>query len=330
MSCTLAEYADYCRLPASFLRSVFNVGDHPLGGIELPYSLTFGDGRPVHRRHRLKPQTDGGEYSKGDGRFTWQNGSHVAHLLYGQQLINGDTNDIVLVEGESDVHVLTYALVPAVGLPGAQIFGHEEQLRWLGRFQRIFVVHEPGDAGNRLIAKVRASPLACKAYAVRLGEHKDPRGMWTSGPETFRQRWDAAVVAATPLWKRDGDEPTAAVVQQAPEFSEEALALTFAREHADDLRHCDGFGRWYLWDRRWVADEKRAVFTMARTLCRAQAERALRIIPKEAAARNEAKRLASRSTVANVVDLARCDARLVASSAFDPDAMLFNTPEGTV
>lgn len=129
---------------------------------------------------------------------------------------------------------------------------------------------------------------------------------------------------------RDSGEGAWSDGSEAPEFSEEALALAFAREHADDLRHCDGFGRWYLWDRRWVVDEKRNVFTMARTLCRAQAERALRTIPKETAARNEAKRLASRSTVASVVDLARCDACLaVASHAFDPDPTVFNTLEGT-
>ena len=97
------------------------------------------------------------------------------------------------------------------------------------------------------------------------------------------------------------------------------------------FRYCDEFARWYLWDNRWCHDKKRGVFTLARKLCRDAAGRALRQIPDKPHARREAKCLASNTTVASVISLARADERLaVASDEFDRNPMLANTPDGTI
>ena len=48
---TLQQYAEHCQVPAEFLRKTFDLCDHPLGGVELPY----GYGLPVKRRLRRSP-----------------------------------------------------------------------------------------------------------------------------------------------------------------------------------------------------------------------------------------------------------------------------------
>ncbi len=43
-----------------------------------------------------------------------------------------------------------------------------------------------------------------------------------------------------------------------PEHSDEALALRFAKKHANDARYVAQWDCWFLWDgRRWVKDETR-------------------------------------------------------------------------
>jgi putative DNA primase/helicase len=107
-------------------------------------------------------------------------------------------------------------------------------------------------------------------------------------------------------------------------YSEEALALLFAYEHADKLRYVAMWGKWFLWDGKvWREDETRKVFSLARLLCR-----------KEAATCNkpsERKRIASAKTRAAVVSLAGEDRRLAATiGQWDADRWLLNTPGGVV
>src|SRR5215831_17593219 len=80
----------------------------------------------------------------------------------------------------------------------------------------------------------------------------------------------------------------------APLFSQEALALDFAAQHADKLRYVDAWGKWLIWDgTRWRIDETLQVFSMARELCRATAA--------TSNATRERKELASAKTRAAVV-----------------------------
>jgi putative DNA primase/helicase len=110
----------------------------------------------------------------------------------------------------------------------------------------------------------------------------------------------------------------------APEFSEEALALEFAKRHADELRHVAAWNRWFIWDgTRWQMDETRKVFSLARTLCREMAA----AINKP----GERRRVASAKTRAAVVSLAGEDRRLAATiNQWDADPWLLNTPGGVV
>src|SRR5258708_34421736 len=58
----------------------------------------------------------------------------------------------------------------------------------------------------------------------------------------------------------------------SPEFSEDAIALHFAGEHAADLRYVAAWSKWMIWDgNRWSDDQTLAGFDEIRTACRAAA-----------------------------------------------------------
>ena len=110
---------------------------------------------------------------------------------------------------------------------------------------------------------------------------------------------------------------------QPPEFSDDALALSFADRHADKLRYVVKWS-WMLWSgTHWQSDGKLKHYDYARSICR-----------EAAASCNELKLqkgLASNKTVAAVVQMARSDHRLVSTvEAWDADPWLLNTPKGVI
>lgn len=111
-----------------------------------------------------------------------------------------------------------------------------------------------------------------------------------------------------------------------PPFSEEALALRFSQQYANELRYVSRWARWMRWDgMRWVDDDTLHVFDLARGVCRSASAEC-----GDAKKWNAAK-LASRSTSAAVERLAEADRRHAATaSQWDSDPWLLNTPTGTV
>jgi phage/plasmid-associated DNA primase len=109
-----------------------------------------------------------------------------------------------------------------------------------------------------------------------------------------------------------------------PAFTDEALALRFAEQHAGRIRFVDPWGRWLTWNgTRWEFDETLAAYDMVRAICRAASAECNR--------ENVAAALASAKTVAAVERLARSDRRLAATvDQWDRDPWLLNTPGGIV
>jgi putative DNA primase/helicase len=109
-----------------------------------------------------------------------------------------------------------------------------------------------------------------------------------------------------------------------PAFSDEALALSFAYEHAEKLRYIAAWSKWHVWEgKRWSADDTRLAFDKARRVCRKAA--------RECNQNNAAKTLASAKTVAAVERLATADRRLAATTdQWDADPWMLNTPGGVV
>jgi putative DNA primase/helicase len=122
---------------------------------------------------------------------------------------------------------------------------------------------------------------------------------------------------------RDADDELD-VEPRPPAFTDEALALRFAEQHADDLRYVAAWGRWLHWDGKvWRFDDTLAAFDHARAICRAAAAEC-----------NKAKIatvLASAKTVSAVERLAKADRRLAATvNQWDGDPWLLNTPDGVI
>lgn len=111
-----------------------------------------------------------------------------------------------------------------------------------------------------------------------------------------------------------------------PRHSEEALALRFSGQYADDLRYVANWNRWLSWDgMRWSEDDTLSVFDRVRAICRrassecADHERAT------------ALKLASSTTVSAVERLAKADRRHAAQvGQWDSHPWLLNTRAGTI
>jgi putative DNA primase/helicase len=108
-----------------------------------------------------------------------------------------------------------------------------------------------------------------------------------------------------------------------PTDSDESLALSFASEHADDLRHVAEMGRWLIWDgARWRPDRTAAAYYLVRAHLRNFAG---------AMHFQEARKVASAKTVAAVERMAKTDPRIATEAAmWDADPWILNTPGGVI
>jgi hypothetical protein len=109
--------------------------------------------------------------------------------------------------------------------------------------------------------------------------------------------------------------------EQAPEFSDEALALCFAEQHQAQLRYVAFWSKWLIWRTcRWIDDSTLHAFSLARQIARTQATAC--DFPRQAAA------IASAKTVAAIERLAKADRRIAAADdQWDADLCAFNTPK---
>ena len=109
----------------------------------------------------------------------------------------------------------------------------------------------------------------------------------------------------------------------APDLSEDQLALRFAEKHQHRLRHVAAWGKWFLFDgSTWREDATLMTMSWSRTICRDAAGEA---------GKRAAVAIGSSKTVAAVVSLARADRRLAATvDQWDTDPLLLNTPGGVV
>src|SRR5215208_3391713 len=109
-----------------------------------------------------------------------------------------------------------------------------------------------------------------------------------------------------------------------PEFTDDAIALEFAEQHADELRFVATLSKWLSWDgQRWLFDETLSARDRARHVCRETSTKCNEV--------RIAKTIASAKTVSAVERLAQADRRLAATvNQFDADPWLLNTPGGII
>ncbi len=192
---TLAQYSQAKGLPINFLRDLAISEISYLGApaVRIPYMDTNRTVRSVRIRVALT----------GDARMRWRSGDKA--LLYGLWRLDQARKGgyVVLVEGESDCHTLWSHDVPAVGLPGAGVW----QEGWASHFEeiaKIYVIVEPDAGGETVLRWLAQSVIRNRAFLVRLGEAKDPSGLYLSSRGDFLDRWREAVESSVP-W-RDIDQ----------------------------------------------------------------------------------------------------------------------------
>lgn len=186
---TLAQYSEEKALPIDFLKDLAISDISYLGApaVRIPYMDVNRTVRSVRFRVALT----------GEARVRWRSGDKV--LLYGLWRLNQARKDgyVVLVEGESDCHTLWFHGVPAVGLPGAGVW----QEGWASLFEeiaKIYVIIEPDAGGESILRWLAQSVIRDRAFLVRLGEAKDPSGLYLSSPGEFLARWREAVESSVP------------------------------------------------------------------------------------------------------------------------------------
>lgn len=191
--CTLEQYAQAKRLPVDFLKSV-GLSDTKyldLPSLRIPY--LDESGQEVAVRYRIALEKS----EAGDNRFRWKKGDKPC--LYGLWRLNPKPESIVLVEGETDCHVLWYHGIPAVGVPGAANWREERDADHFDSIATIYVLVEPDRGGETVKRWLAKSKIRDRARLINLGEQKDPAGLYLADPEHFPERWQAALTTAV-LW----------------------------------------------------------------------------------------------------------------------------------
>ena len=190
--CTLESYATAKRLPLDFLANL-GVREVPYDGgraLRIPYLDEAGEEVSIRFRQRVA------KLPGGDGRFKWRSGSKA--IPYGLWRVNlaQATDAIVLVEGESDCHVLWLHGIPALGIPGANNWKPEfaDTLDGIGT---IFAVRETDAAGSKFIASLIATPAIRDRLRIVALDTKDVSDLHLRDPDRFEQDFATALDRST-------------------------------------------------------------------------------------------------------------------------------------
>jgi putative DNA primase/helicase len=113
------------------------------------------------------------------------------------------------------------------------------------------------------------------------------------------------------------------------DYTDEALALRFSMQYAQDLRYVSLWGQWLGWNgQRWQPDDTLQVMDFTRSVARAASAE---IMEKPDPNCKLAATVASAKTIAAIERLARADRRhALRTEDWDANAWLLNTPDGTV
>jgi hypothetical protein len=195
---TVGRYGEAKRLPVEFLRSCGLTDIHYDGApaVRIPYFGTSGELLAVRFRVALH----------GD-RFRWKSGDKPQ--LYGLNRIAEarDAGQVVLVEGESDVHTFWHHRIPALGFPGAHNWREDRDPQHLDGVDKIYVVIEPDKGGETVRKWVAQSAIRHRVLLVTLPV-KDASALHLDSEADFRSRWQIACLGAIP-WTAHEQEASA-------------------------------------------------------------------------------------------------------------------------
>jgi hypothetical protein len=333
------------RVAAAFARHEARNNDSaPNGRIVDAYDYTDANGTLLYQVLRLEPKAFKQRRPDGNSGWIW-NLDGVARVPFNLQAL-ADPNDqsaiIFVFEGEKDaLRGKSLALV-TTAIAGGSTWSQVAKY-FAGR--EVVVVPDHDKAG-RYKAWECADALHGVAASIRvvtlpgLSGRPDDKDFsdWLDA-DPARGNLFVDICLATPLWTPRPAPPKPAAaknsrrkrhvdstivkyfdeVEQAPEYSDEALALCFAEQHQAQLRYVAFWSKWLIWRAcRWIDDSTLHAFSLARKIARTQATAC--DFPRQAAA------IASAKTVAAIERLAKADRRLAAADdQWDADLYAFNT-----
>lgn len=172
-----------------WIRDEFGLRTSSYGGrtfVIIPYMDESGE----LLRNRKRLRLHGGQ------KHEWQ-GSGGRAYPFGLQRLKEikQIGRVLIVEGETDVLACAAGHIPAIGIPGANMW-REEYRRYFEGIE-VAIWQEPGDAGRGFVDSIGIDlPLA---KILRHPRAKDPAELWLlSGDEEFKQeierQWNSAAI----------------------------------------------------------------------------------------------------------------------------------------
>jgi hypothetical protein len=163
VSLSLAEYAEAKRLAVDFLLELGLRDEDWHGTVAVAIPYRDQDGAELAVRYRLE--------LNGAHPFRWPQGTKAKGLVYGLERwrLAAAAGYAHVVEGESDAQTAWLHGVPCFGIPGALMFDDERTSPCLEGIGGLYVVQEPGEAGEQLVEALRGSRLADRVHAVSFG-----------------------------------------------------------------------------------------------------------------------------------------------------------------
>lgn len=209
----LESYAHALGVPAAVMRGwgVTKATHYGRPAVRIAYY----DVRGHEIGHKLRKAMRG----SGQEKFHTPKGSKVKGRLYGaEQLANARAaGSVIVVEGESDTHVLWGAGFSAVAIPGADMWDETTNAPMLDGIATVYVVHErikgdgTADQGGETVLKwISKSKIRDRVKIVDLGEHNDPRGLYNADRTNFKESFQAALDRAQPWADVDAEQKAAA------------------------------------------------------------------------------------------------------------------------
>jgi hypothetical protein len=188
--CTLADYASAKGLPVDFLAALGVDEIRHTSAPAVRFTYLDAEGEVACTRYRVSLT----------GEITVRTKAGDKHCLYGLNRLERarQAGYVVIVEGESDTHTLWLHDYPALGLPGANGWNENRDADHLDGVDAVYVLIEPDRGGEAVLEWLRSSKIQGRVKLVRLENAKDVSELYLAGPERFRERFEAALQAATP------------------------------------------------------------------------------------------------------------------------------------
>jgi DNA polymerase I-like protein with 3'-5' exonuclease and polymerase domains len=197
---TVAQYADYVKLPEGFLRGDLNLRDTTYNGYPaVRIGYPDAEGKEPYYRLRLSINAEPRFHSPPDylGLRPIPYGVHVMDIAREQGYA-------ILVEGESDTMVCWYCDFPALGVPGVQAWKRygAEWATYLEGVPALLVPVEADQGGDRLWELLTATPqVADRLYRMPVSTegYKDIGKLWQAAVEDGEEDKFKSIVEAQ-IW----------------------------------------------------------------------------------------------------------------------------------